>query len=196
MTLFKNKYRVESTRLKNHDYSENGYYFVTVCVKNREYLFGEIENGSMKINEYGTIVKKCWDDLGNHYENLQLGEFVIMPNHVHGIMIIDNDIPIETGYKQKETGYKPVSTKTKKKMMIKKHGISEFVRAFKTFSSRRINKLRNAQSVPVWQTRYYDHIIQNEKELSEICDYINNNPLKWEEDELNICINNVIIESD
>ena len=73
------------------DYSGDGYYFVTICLKEREYLFGQIISGKMHMNEFGLIVQQCWDDLPNHYPNLRLDEFVVMPNHIHGIMVIDND---------------------------------------------------------------------------------------------------------
>ena len=90
MTLFRNKYRVESARLPGWDYSQNGIYFVTVCTHNRELLFGQIENEGMTLNPYGYIVEQCWFDLPNHYSNLVLDAFVVMPNHIHGILIIDN----------------------------------------------------------------------------------------------------------
>ena len=87
MTLFKNKYRVESTRLQNWDYSSDGRYFITICTKDREPFLGKIEKGEMILNASGRIVEQCWFDLVNHYRNLQLGAFVIMPNHIHGKMI-------------------------------------------------------------------------------------------------------------
>jgi REP element-mobilizing transposase RayT len=90
MSLFRNKYRVETTRLQNWDYSSDGAYFITICTKDREHIFGTIELGRMKLTQHRKIVEQCWYDLPNHYYNLILGEFVVMPNHVHGIMIIDN----------------------------------------------------------------------------------------------------------
>lgn len=86
-------------RLKDSDYSNDGYYFVTICTKNREEFFGKIENEKMILNEYGDIVEKCWFDLPKHYKNCVLDEFIIMPNHIHGIMIIDNYI-VGNGLKQ------------------------------------------------------------------------------------------------
>ncbi|MBX3043464.1 MAG: hypothetical protein KIT33_05120 [Candidatus Kapabacteria bacterium] len=77
-------------RLKDFDYSNDGYYFVTICTQNREEFFGKIKNGKMILNEYGAIVEKCWFDLPNHYKNCLLDEFIIMPNHIHGIVIIEN----------------------------------------------------------------------------------------------------------
>ena len=89
--LFKNKYRIKSIRLKDWNYSSNGAYYITICTKNRECLFGKIVDGKMTLNDLGEIVKQCWFDLSNHYGNCKLDEFVIMPDHVHGIVIIDND---------------------------------------------------------------------------------------------------------
>ncbi|HCR70703.1 MAG TPA: hypothetical protein DIW23_04600, partial [Anaerolineae bacterium] len=77
-----------SIRLKDYDYSQAGAYYVTIVTWHREFLFGEIVNGEMKLNERGKIVKECWHEIPNHFENVQLGAFVIMPNHVHGIIVI------------------------------------------------------------------------------------------------------------
>lgn len=177
MTLFKNKYRVETTRLKGWNYASEGYYFITVCTKNREHLFGHIENDSMKLNVFGEIVKHCWYDLPNHYLNVQLDEFCVMPNHIHVIIIINNAGIVETGLK-------PVSTTTSQPQ--KHHGLFEFVRALKTFSARRINEKRNSIGEPIWQSRFHDHIIRNEISLQQIREYIINNPRTWQKDTLNI----------
>ena len=91
MTLYKNKYRIESTRLKNYDYSSNGAYFVTICTKNRQNFFGEITNGKLSNIKQTQIAKKCWFDLPNHYPNCVLDKFVIMPNHNKTIFIIRNN---------------------------------------------------------------------------------------------------------
>jgi len=181
MTLFKNKYRIESARLQEYDYSSPGAYFITVCTINRECFFGEIVDGQMIANNFGKIVLDCWHDLPNHYANIILDEFVVMPNHIHGIICIEN---VETGFVQTgfvqtgfvQTGLKPVSTK-------RNHGLSEFVRALKTFSSRRINTNRKTPGCPVWQSRFHEHIIRNETEIEKIRKYITNNPLNWGTDE-------------
>jgi len=174
MTLYKNRYRIETTRLRGWDYTQDGYYFITVCVKNRVCLLGDIIGGSMTLNEYGIIVNDCWFDLPNHYPNIKLDAFCIMPNHIHGIMVIDNgDMVGDTNVV--DTGLKPVSTK-------KRHGLFEFVRALKTFSSRRINELRKSAGENVWQPRFYDHIIRNDDSLQRIRDYIVKNPGSWPDD--------------
>ena len=187
MTLYKNKYRVESTRLKGWDYSSPAAYFITICTKNREWLFGDVVQKSMFLNNNGKIVEKCWFDLPQHYENLKLDQFVIMPNHVHGIMMIDiENVPAF----RVETGLKPVSTETSTTKTTdmdnrkkKPHGLFEFVRALKTFSARRINEHRKTYGKPVWQTRFYDRIIRDDNELYRIRNYIMDNPANWKNDE-------------
>jgi REP element-mobilizing transposase RayT len=180
MTLFKNKYRIESARLQEYDYSSPGAYFITICTKNRECFFGEIADAQMILNNFGKIVLDCWHDLPNHYANIMLNALVIMPNHIHGIIII-----VETGIVQ--TGLKPVSTTgTVKPDKKNNHGLSEFVRALKSFSSRRINTNRQTPGYQVWQSRFHERIIRNEHELHKIREYIINNPLNWEQDENNI----------
>lgn len=129
----------------------------------------------MILNYRGDIVKKCWFDLPNHYPNLILDAFVVMPNHIHGIMIIDNTVFSQNGIVQ--TGLKPVSTSN-----TKKHGIFEFVRALKTFSSRRINQIDNTKGKKQWQSRFYDRVIRNDAEMKRIQNYIINNPANWDND--------------
>ena len=141
-------------RLSGYDYSAAGAYFITICVKNMVCTFGEIIKDSMELNELGKIVNHTWVDLPNHYKNIELSEFVIMPNHIHGIIhIIENKI----------TPAKP---------------LSEVIRGFKTFSSRRINET-NPKEKFQWQKSYYDRIIRNEREYSLIQTYILNNPRNW-----------------
>ncbi len=89
--LFKNKYRIDSTRLKDYDYSQDGSYFVTICTKERELFFGEVQNNKMILNDLGVIAEKYWLEIPQHFENTELDEFIIMPNHIHGIIVIDND---------------------------------------------------------------------------------------------------------
>ena len=174
-----------SIRLKGYSYSQDGVYFVTVCTENRECLLGEIKNSEMILNEYGEITKFTWSDLINHNKNISLDYFVIMPNHVHGIvMIMDNENHVGAGSKPapikfaliKRAGLEPAPTQ---------NGLSEIVRQFKTFSAKRINTLRNTPAIPVWQRNFYDHIIRNEDELIRIREYIENNPIKWDLDKNN-----------
>ncbi len=124
----------------------------------------------MALNDAGRIVQHCWDDLANHFAHVELDAFVVMPNHVHGIIVLTDGVG---------AGLKPAPTS------MKRHPLPEIVRAFKTFSSRRVNQLHQTPGTPVWQRNYYDHVIRTENDLSNIREYIVNNPLKWGLDALN-----------
>ena len=158
----------KSIRLKNWNYENHGYYFVTICVNDHQHLFGEIINNQMILNEYGEIIKFTWLDLVNHNRGILLDEFVVMPNHAHGIIIIGAGLI--------GAGLEPAPTDT---------GLPEIMRQFKTFSAKRIKKLRNAPSSTLWQRNYYDHIIRNEQTLNAIRAYIKNNPDQWSMDKYN-----------
>jgi putative transposase len=160
-----------SPRLHGYNYAENGAYFVTICTHNRASLFGEVVEGSAKLNPYGQVVDQCWHDLRLHYSGVELDEFVVMPNHVHGIVVI-------TGGDVGE-GLRPSPTKNKQ------HGLPELIRAFKSFSARKINELRGTSGTSVWQRSYYEHIIRNENSLAKVRQYIQLNPLNWELDKEN-----------
>jgi len=184
-----------SIRLKGYDYSQPGAYFVTICTQNRECLFGEIEHGVMRLNAMGEMVKFTWDDRVHHVAGIALGPFAVMPNHVHGIIEIvvgagpgpartepartepARAIPVGAGSEPAPTA--PTGTGTGTTVAL-----SEIVRQFKTFSARRVNTLRNAQGVAVWQRNYWEHIIRDEKSYEQIAAYILNNPRQWEEDQL------------
>lgn len=172
---FRGQYRIESTRRKDWDYSSGGAYFVTICTKDRRHSFGEIVDGVLAEKGQSRICAECWRDLPNHYSNCALDAFVIMPNHVHGVIIIDNQIGCV------ETGLKPVSTDC----VNKRHSLFEIVRGFKTFTARKINDFQNTRGQPFWQSRFYDHIIRSENDLFRIREYIANNPEKWNSDRNN-----------
>ena len=171
------KHRRRSIRLQDYDYSQAGAYFITICTKNRECLFGEISDGKIVLNEFGQIVESVWLDLPKHYPNIELDAFVIMPNHIHGIVFI-----VGAGLKPAPT--KPANTIAPTKVM-KNYPLSEIVRGFKTFSSRKINEMRFKSGMSLWQRNYYEHIIRNEQSLTHIRDYILTNPLSWDLDKEN-----------
>jgi len=173
-----------SIRLSGYDYCRPGYYFVTICIiDRRQLLFGDIPEilvgaGSKPApctpqfppNQYGQIVQNTWLDLPNHIPSIELDEFIIMPNHIHGIIRI-----IEHGTNR--AGLEPAPT-----VLVK---LPEMVRQLKTFSARCINRLRNTIGQPVWQRNYYEHIIRDEKSLFFIRKYIQNNPINWADDSEN-----------
>jgi REP element-mobilizing transposase RayT len=183
-----------SIRLQGYDYSQAGAYFVTIVAWQREMLFGEIVDGEMILNRYGQIALNAWMDLPNHYRHAELDAFVIMPNHVHGIIVLNDDRRGGSSITGKATlsdesnvGIIPLPTKqTRPYNPIKpRHGLPEIVRAFKSFSARRINILRHAEGIPVWQRNYYEHIIRNEPEMDRISRYIESNPTRWADDDEN-----------
>lgn len=165
-------HRRRSIRLGGYDYSQPGAYFVTVCTYGRRCLFGEVVAGAVRPNGLGKAVTRCWLELTSHYEGIQLDAFVVMPNHVHGV-IIKQDIVACAG-----AGLRPAPTR------VRDWPLSEAVRAFKSFSARRINALRNRPGAPLWQRNYYEHVIRNEADLREVREYLAGNPLRWELDEL------------
>jgi putative transposase len=167
-----------SLRLRGYDYSRPGSYFVTICINNPlERPFGAVTSGKMVENSNAYIVRACWEDLPNHYPYVELDEFVIMPNHVHGIIVLHDPGPIVgAGLKPAPTiGISPAPT-IDKQTNPKPHGLPEIVRALKTFSSRRINESGHTFK---WQRGYFDRIVRDEKALYFIRKYIRENPLHW-----------------
>jgi len=152
MTLYRNKYRIESARLKGWDYSSAGFYFITICVKNRVNLFGKIEDQKMILNEYGKIAHLSWMETGAMRDPVELYESIIMPDHFHGIIKIDDS---------------------------KRHNISNIIRGFKAKTTSKINAHRETPGRQIWQPRFYDRIIRDERELKNVRNYIINNPSKW-----------------
>jgi REP element-mobilizing transposase RayT len=168
-----------SIRLQGYNYAQAGAYFVTICSQQKAHLFGEIIEGKMALNECGHIINQIWHELPQHYANISLAEFVIMPNHIHGVIVLTENISVRADIVR--AGLKPAPTHAPTK-----HGLSEIIRGFKTFSARRINQYRNAIGVPVWHRNYYEHIIRNDTDYQRIAEYIVNNPQKWAEDSLNV----------
>ena len=165
--------RRRSVRLRGYDYSTPGAYFITVCTQNRLPLFGEVANGRMEANRLGSVIEDCWAKLPDHYDNVALDAFILMPNHVHGVIIIE-DGPTCVG-----AGLKPALPAA---VSVRRHGVPEIVRAFKTFSARKINEMRASTGTPVWQRGFYDHVIRDDGELDRVRTYVMDNPRKWSED--------------
>ncbi len=165
--------RRRSIRLLGYDYSTPGAYFITACIQNRLLLFGQVVNNKMAANRLGAVVEDCWAKLPDHYDNVALDAFILMPNHVHGVIIIKDET---TGV---GAGLKPALPAA---AASRRHGVPEIVRAFKTFSPRRFNEIRASASTHIWQRGFYDHVIRGEGELDRVRTYIMDNPRKWSED--------------
>ncbi len=188
-----------SIRLKGYDYSQTGTYFVTLVARQRQSLFGEVANGVMYLNQYGEILRQVWMDLPRHYPHVTMDEFVIMPNHVHGIVVLhdcrggsvgNGSLPMgamsgEVLLPEMAQTRPYVRSSDQHHPQTIHHALPEIVRAFKSFSARRINFLRNTPGTQVWQRNYYEHIIRDQPELERIRLYIHDNPHKWAEDKEN-----------
>lgn len=184
MSLYQNKYRIESARLKEWDYSNPWWYYVTINTKNHIKYFGKIDNGEMLLNNVGKIVEEEWLRSKVIRKNIDLDYYVIMPNHLHGIIII-NESEVETHRVRL-----PLKEGTKSgdafdaSLHLIKNCLSDIIRGFKSAVTRRIKDLGITNFM--WQPRFYDRIIRNEKELFNIRKYIEQNPLKWEYEKNNI----------
>ncbi len=172
-----------SIRLREYDYSQCGIYFVTICSYDNECPFGEIKNWEMLQNEFGTIVQECWNDISVHFEYVELDEFIVMPNHVHGIIVIHE--PVGRGEVSSPSPSKPPNPAVKTNRSSHKATLGKIVAYFKYQSTKKINSIRETSGNSLWQRNYYEHIIRNEKSFHAIGEYIRNNPLKWAEDEEN-----------
>jgi len=161
-----------SVRLRGYDYSRAGAYFITMCAKNRHCLFGTITEGTMVLNDAGRAATDCWLQIPDHFPHVELDEWVVMPNHIHGIVIIvgaNHELNVQANnYSPLQYGTTPT--------------IGSMVRGFKIG----VTKWYRQRSIPstIWQRNYWDHIIRNESELNRIRQYILDNPMQWERDSL------------
>ena len=210
MTLYKNKYRIESTRLKDWDYSRDGYYFVTICTQDKKCFFGDVIDEKVRLSAIGEIVADEWQKTAQIRKNVSLDTWIIMPNHLHGIVIINNNNEPHGNthgvatcrdalHVSKNGNAHGVATRgnaqgdacnaslqkgvaNDNKFGTQMNNLSSIIRGFKSATTKRIHRARSDFS---WQSRFYDHIIRNEKSLNKIREYIINNPLKWEFDKNN-----------
>ena len=214
MILFRNKYRIESARLPNWDYSSAGFYFIIICTRNRIQYFGKIVDGKMVLSKTGVIADRFWREIPNHFTNVRLDEYVIMPNHIHGIIEIVYGItehPAATAVPAAITVETPklgvstefadntetgtVNTETKTNGCVngdKGTGKSDASMKKPTLGII-INQFKrictittHKKDIPfAWQPRFYDHIIRDDVSLNKIREYIKNNPINWDTDEEN-----------
>lgn len=164
------RFRRHSIRLPGYDYSASGAYFITICTYQRVCFLGEISDDSSHPSEYGAITRSVWDGIPKHYPNVELDAFVVMPNHIHGIVFLQDAVG---------AGLRPAPDEAKRSPLF------EVMRGFKSFSARQINELRQTPGMSVWQRNYYEHIIRNEQSLNTIRQYILSNPENWSLDEEN-----------
>jgi REP element-mobilizing transposase RayT len=174
-----------SIRLRNYDYRSAGAYFVTVCAFQRECLFGEVVDGEMRVNRFGEIVQAEWEKSAMVRENLQLDEFLVMPNHLHGIVIIVDDVGATRRVARNNADQSKRATQRVAPTGPVAGSVGAFLGQFKSIVTKRINTIRSNPGCPLWQRNYYEHIIRSECELGNIRRYIEENPLNWDQDENN-----------
>lgn len=165
-----------SIRLKHYDYSQPGAYFITICAHNRQPLFGQIRNDQMTLNELGLVVHNEWIKSEIIRKEIKLDVFIVMPNHFHGIVFIQDE------HTKKKTGDQPVAPTGPGNKSI-----SSLVAGFKSAVTKQINEIRKTPQAPVWQRNYYEHIIRHEQSLETLREYIIHNVQTWHQDEL-FCI--------
>lgn len=202
MTLFQDKYRTESSRLEGWDYRADGLYFITICTKDRECVFGDVKNGITGLSEVGSIIADEWQKTAKIRYFVTLDQWIIMPNHIHGIIEIWREPIIDDAiYKTKrgtfqimmgdalvisvETHRRCVSTGGNQPSYLHRDpdSIGSIIAQFKSKCTKRIHVMGHHDFA--WQSRFYDHIIRNEKSLYNIRRYIVSNPRKWERDRNN-----------
>jgi putative transposase len=183
-------YRRSSQRLKEYDYSQAGAYFITICTHDRKSIFGDVRDGEMVLNNAGRIVADEWMKSADIRNEIELDALVVMPNHVHGIIVITNVVANDCRgvwpYVIDRTGDRPVAPTTG---LVpsgpKPKSIGSFIAGFKSACTKRINELRGAPGAKLWQRNYYEHVIRGEDDLNDIRQYILDNPARWAEDENN-----------
>lgn len=162
------------TRLREYDYRQSGAYAITICTHERRMAFGRIENGDMRLHPFGLIAQERWLAIPDHHMGVQLDEFIIMPNHIHGILFIEAEAPptpeAETSLRQFG---KPLSS-----------SLSTIIGSYKSGVTKRVSEARGHRT-RVWQERFYEHVIRHDRDLECQREYIDGNPSGWANDELN-----------
>ena len=177
-------------RLRDYDYSKSGYYFITICAKGREQWFGAIESGTMRLNKFGKIARDFWFEIPAHFKEVKTDEFSVMPNHLHGILIIEEKMVGNAYMRSHQRNAFMHSLQGKTKMSLPK-----IIQQYKSSVTRKINSMQNDFEFG-WQKSFYDHIIRSERSLESIREYIQNNPLKWDLDRENPLSKNFDLDHD
>lgn len=179
-----------SFRLKNWDYGANGWYFVTINTKDRENYFGEISNGDLQMSEIGKIAKQYWHEIPLHFPFVKLDEFVTMPDHIHGIIVIDKGYEDNRSFSSTVLEVRSVAPQDQivapqnlaglqsaNRFGSQSKNFPSIIRGFKAA----VKKYATMNQIDFhWQPRYFDHIIRNEESLGHVKEYIYSNPIKWE----------------
>ncbi len=174
----------QSHRLKGFDYSSPGFYFVTICTNGRLNFFGQINKNKIKYFKIGLVAKKFWLEIPNHYPFIKLDEFIVMPNHIHGIIVIGKSNNVATcNCPSLQINPKMDLRHYNKFYKTQSKNLSAIIRGYKSS----VKKYANVNNLEFnWQSRFYDRIIRNEEELYKIQQYIIDNPINWKNDRNNI----------
>ena len=172
MEKYKGLYRIPSARLHFTNYGRNGLYFVTICTADKRYYFGSISGqGIMNLSPIGSYAQQCWSGIPKHFPFVHLGEFVVMPNHIHGILV----------FRKSETDLKNFTAENK--FGNQKQNLASVIGPFKSA----VTRYARQKEIPFkWQSRYYDRIIRTPEECDSVKAYIRNNIIHWITDDLNI----------
>ncbi len=176
MDKYKNKYRISSTRAKWWDYSSNAAYFVTICTKDKEHYFGSIANGIMQLSAMGHIANSCWHQIPNHFPFVLLGAHIIMPDHVHGIVIINKPDHGSKNTIETQDLASPLNPKPKNKFGPQSQNLASIIRGFKVGVTKNARQINPEFS---WQSRFHDSIIRDHISYERVSKYIIDNPSKW-----------------
>lgn len=161
----------KSIRLSGYDYTQMGAYFITICTEDRCPLFGKINNGQMLLNPFGQIAQQCWFEIPNHFPHADVGEFVVMPDHIHGVIFITDDSGI--GSRVGAKNFSPLQRPTGTSKTI-----GSIVRGFKIGVTKQINAIYQTPGAKIWQRNYWERVIRDEQELARIEKYIRENPMQ------------------
>ena len=186
--------RKPSLRLPAYDYGRPGAYFITVCAHKRQCLFGDVIDTQVQLTGFGEIVRRCWSAIPVHFPGVAVDAFVVMPNHVHGILIIldalqvgaQHAVPLRTPEGGHARSSAPAPSPNLRAFgQMAPRSLPSIVRAFKSASTRQINQARRTPGGQVWQRNFHEHVIRGEDDLRSIRRYIQENPQSWELDEEN-----------
>jgi putative transposase len=189
------RYGSRSIRLKGYDYTRDGAYFVTVCTHGRAHVFGTVVNDEMRSNACGREVARCWVWLAEQYPYVRMDEWIVMPDHIHGIVVITDGM---NANEPRRGGSRTAQTRTASPAEFvdgpnvgmnhsgsvppKRKPLGRLIAAFKTVSTRRVNDLRSTPGANLWQRNYYDHVIRDDLSLLRTREYIVRNPSLWRPD--------------
>ena len=196
---FRNKYRVPSARLQNWDYGSNGAYFITICTKEMQHFFGKVVDEKMILNLAGALAEEYWIEIVKQFPYIELGNYQIMPNHIHGILIIDKSVAAGAAVETRfiASNFEDIANISETRLIAsvpEEVGIGGFAgennpmladtisRVIRWYKGKCTFEMRKTNSNFGWHSRFHDHIIRNSESFERIQNYIEENPSRWEED--------------